>query len=189
MSHYKVIRLMKNSFERALRDFETAKVAKDHKAVKHFEQELRKYSRVLILEDDSGFGKIDEAQTVSKQGVGRHLRKALMELPDDWDMLYFVVHASEPTSKVSPRLCKLRSSWSLNAYAINYPMYAPLVEHLRKIEDPTVTRVLPVDNEISGIHHNYKVYAIYPAVVFSQAGPSYITDKDWPLWQDQPKRK
>jgi hypothetical protein len=187
MSHYKLIRTIKESFDMTMAEFLEAKLTLDEEKIKQAESKLRQSSKVLILEDDSGFGILNkERTTISKKGVGKLLREALKELPNDWDLLYFVVQAIEPTIKHSPHLYQLKRSWSAAAYAVNYTMYDSLVGYLKKIEDPAITNLQPVDNEISSIHHLYKVYAIYPSIVFNQAGSSYITDKNWSLWQGQP---
>lgn len=190
MSHYKLIQQAKDAFDDAKKEFELAKASCDTDAIQRAIKNVRKYSRVLILEDDSGFGFLKAKQSVVlKDEAGQLLRKALETLPDDWDMLYLVVNPSGPTSEVSPYLRKLNGSWSLNAYAVNHSMYGPLVEHLKKIEDPNVSRVWAVDVEISEIHHLYKVYAIYPSIVFSQKGKSYISNKSQGYWQGQPVSK
>jgi hypothetical protein len=67
-------------------------------------------------------------------------------------------------------------------------MYAPLVEKLKKIEDPSITEIFPVDCEIAALHHLFHVYAIYPSIVFSQGGVSNITERVWDIWQPQFKK-
>ncbi len=190
LSHYTIIKQMNASFESALKEFRKAKGKNDRVAVKIAQKKLRKYSRVLILEDDTGFGFLDEEKKkVSLKGVGKHLRKALKELPENWDMLYFIVNPVQPAKRVSPLLFKLKLSWCLNAYAINYRMYRPLIEHLKKIEDPEVEKIEPVDKEIALLHKSHKVYAIFPSIAFSHGGTSHITDKTWQPWQGQPNIK
>lgn len=187
MSHYLLIKYMHERFEHARNQLETATLAQDKIAIMKAEKKLRKFSRVLIFEDDCGFGFLQaDQETVSKKGAGYHFRKALQSLPKEWDMLYFVVNATEPTTEVSSHLRQLNRSWGLNAYAINYTMYAPLIEHLKKIEDPSVTKVWPVDDEIGDLHPHYKVFAISPSIVFSQEGQSFISEKTWKRWQGQP---
>jgi len=65
-------------------------------------------------------------------------------------------------------------------------MYSPLIEILKKIDDPNITKVKPVDIEISDIQALYNVYAIYPSIVFTQGGKSCITEVMWERWQGQP---
>lgn len=187
MSHYTILQNVHNAFQNALKDLKAAQKAQDSLAARQHKKTARKYSRVLILEDDGGFGILNnETQIISKKGVGRILRKALSKLPDNWDMLYFVVHATEPTYEVTKHLRKLNRSWSMLAYAVNHRMYEPLLKRLQKIEDPDITKVWPIDNEIGEIHYKHNVYAIYPSIVFTQAGKSHITDKTWDAWQGQP---
>ncbi|MBA2727528.1 MAG: glycosyltransferase family 25 protein [Parachlamydiaceae bacterium] len=187
MSHYTLIRQIKNSFEIALNELELAKVSHNNQEILRAVKEVRKSSRLLIFEDDAGFGILNKKKTaVSRKRVGVLLRKALSKLPDDWDMLYFIVNATEPSTKISSHLCKLNRSWSLSGYAINNSMYGPLVELLKKIDDVTVTHIWPIDNEIGEIHSFYNVYAINPSIVYHQGGCSHITDRMWLPWQGQP---
>lgn len=189
MSHYHVILEVKEAFDNAKRQLELAKATHDEEKIHDAISQMQKYSSILIIEDDSGFGLLNNQQTaVTKQKAGYYLRKALQDLPDDWDLLYFVVQPIERTTKIFPHLYKLKNSWSLCCYAIHYPMYEPLVEHLKKIEDPLVTKILPVDSEIGSIHHLHHVYAIYPSIVFTYSGPSFVSGLQWDLpWQGQPK--
>lgn len=188
LSHYQLIKSVKDAFETNLRQFEEAKATNDAELISNAQNAVRKCSRLLILEDDGGFGFVaEDKQTVIKKGVGRHLREALQELPADWDMLYLVVHVQEPTKEISPHIRKVKRTWCCVAYAINYTMYGNLVDHLKKIEDPAVKAMLPVDNEIGKINENYHVYAIYPSIVYHQAGTSQISSRKNPeLWQGQP---
>lgn len=189
LSHYHAILEVKEAFERAQKEFEQAKANYDEEKISYAIAQMRKHSRVLIIEDDTGFGILDENQkTVSRHNAGYYLRKAMLDVPDDWDLLYFIVQPTEPTMQISPYLYKLNYAWSLCCYAIHYPMYEPLIEQLKKIEDPGVTKIFPVDNEIGLIHHLHKVYAIYPSLAYTHSGPSFVTGLQWDLpWQGQPK--
>lgn len=188
LSHYQLIKSVKSAFDLQLRELEKAKTTNDAESIIVAETAVRKFSRLLILEDDGGFGFVaKDKKTVIKQGVGRHLREAMQELPADWDMVYLVVNVQEPTKEVSTHIRRIKRSWCCVAYAINHTMYAPLVDHLKKVEDPSVKSMLPVDNEIGKIHENYHIYAIYPSVVYHQAGTSQISNrKNSVLWQGQP---
>jgi GR25 family glycosyltransferase involved in LPS biosynthesis len=185
MSHYKLLQNVRNSFKEALAELQAAQ---DDEAIKSATAKVRKYSRVLIFEDDVGFGLVNKQKTAAtKKGAGKLLRKALKNLPENWDMLYLIVNATEPTKAVTPHLRKMKRSWCAAAYAVNYTMYRPLLRLLKKIEDPAVTKILPVDNCISSLHHRHNVYAIYPSLVYHQVGPSQISAKSMrKLWQGQP---
>lgn len=191
MSHYRIIQKVKDAFETSLEELKEAEGTANAELIENAQNKVRKYSRLLILEDDAGFGFVEsDMMTVTKEGVGKHLREALINLPPDWDMLYFVVGVHEPTKKISAQLRKIRSSWCQAAYVVNNSMYSDLVDYLKKIEDPKVRSVLPIDSELGQLHRFYNVYAIYPSVVYHQMGTSDITTKHTPkLWQGQPIMK
>lgn len=191
LSHFQLIKKIKNAFENSLQVLNTAQMQDDTELIKIAQNDVRKYSRLLILEDDGGFGFVaSDKKTVIKQGVGRHLREALQELPTDWDMLYLVVHATEPTEKTSTHLRKIKNAWCCVAYAINYTMYEILVDYLKKIENPSIKNVFPIDNELGKIHQFYNVYAIYPSIAYQHAGTSSISaSSNQNLWQGQPIKK
>lgn len=175
MSHYRLIQYMKASFDLALQQLEIANINRDPQAINQAKDLVRKFSTVLILEDDNGFGIVNaNGLTCSKEGTGLLLRKALMELPDNWDMFYLMCAAHEKTKATSSHLRRLRRSVYQNAYVINHTMYEPLIQALKQIEDPLVTSIKPVDKAISAIHHHYKVFAIYPSIAFQYNGISNI---------------
>lgn len=185
MSHYLALKGVKEKFDEAYKDNCAAKTEKERNAAA---SKLRKYSRVLIFEDDTGFGLFSKHdKSTTKIGAGTLLRHALKDLPKSWDLLYFIVHPTEPTKQIAPHLYRLRRSWCAAAYAVNYKMYEPLLRKLEKIEDPLTMRVLPVDAAISRLHGRHKTYAVYPSLVYHHPGESQISSKSkhWP-WQGQP---
>ncbi len=194
MSHYRLIKKVKESFDNALSELKKAQAShqayKDVALLAKCERRVRQYSRVLILEDDTGFGIVNKARTkATTEGAGQILRKALSKLPKDWDMLYLVVQPIYPPIAVGPHLCRLSDSWSMVAYAVNYRMYGPLIEILEKIEKPSVKKVYPVDKEVAFRHSSFNVYAVVPSLVYQQTGPSCISDhSSEKLWQGQPMR-
>ena len=187
LSHYGVIKWIKKSFDKAVADLTRAQVACDYNAIREAEQRVYKYSRVLILEDDAAFGIINKKRTTaSRKGCGVIFRKALLHIPDEWGILYFVVHATKPSEQVAPNLRKLTKSWSAVAYAVNYTMYEPLLEKLSAINDPNKREIYPVDTQISEMQYLHNVYAIYPSIVYHQDGVSQISGRYRPmLWQGQ----
>lgn len=185
MSHYKLIEQMKCSSDAALDEYKRAIDSRDENAIAQAKEEVRRLSRVLIFEDDAGFGFLAN-NSISKEKTGVLLRKALRELPDNWDILYFVVSARESTSKVTEHLYKVRRSWSTAGYAVNCSMYGPLTEFLKKIEYPHVNSLSPVDVELGRFQSNYNTFAIYPSIIYTQGGKSTITGQTWLPWQGQP---
>lgn len=175
LSHYRVIQNIKNSFENALWQLNEAIKSNNQEGIKQATKLAQKYSRVLILEDDNGFGIVDEDKiSSSKTGVGYLLRQALLEIPDKWDMLYLMCAPHEKTKSYSPHLYRLKRSVFLNAYVVNYTMYVPIINALKKIDDPKVKKIYPVDKAISIIHEYFRVYAIYPSIAFQYGGVSSI---------------
>jgi Glycosyltransferase family 25 (LPS biosynthesis protein) len=188
LSHYKLIKRTKDAYEQAMKELALAQATYDDLTIKIAEFAVRKYSSVLILEDDSSFGILNKEKSGAyKTGTGQILRKALLNLPREWDMLYFVVNATEPTERFTVHLRRLNTSWSCVAYAVNSTMYGPLVDELKKIKDPDVQHIKQFDIAISELHHLYKVYAIYPSIVYQSMGKSLISGKNGEdLWQGQP---
>lgn len=188
LSHYNLIKSIKEKFDQALSELNCAKNSNNQELVQKAVEKVRKYSRVLILEDDVGFGIVDRRRKIAiRKGVGRLLRKALSEIPDNWDMLYFLVNPAKPTKPFSPHLRRLRLTSCAAAYAVNHTMYGPLLKQLSKIDNPSIKRVEPVDIAISRIHFLHKVYALNPCLAYHQAGPSQISaNVKEHLWQGKP---
>jgi GR25 family glycosyltransferase involved in LPS biosynthesis len=188
MSHYTLLQKVKKSFEDAQKKYLKALSTKNDLLIQEAKLKLKKFCRVLIFEDDAAFGIVNEKRTkATKKNAGKILREALKKLPSSWDMLYLVIRAKEPSKVITPNLRKMGRSFCALAYAVNHTMYEPLINHLKKIEDPLVTHVEPVDEEISSIHSKHKVYAIAPSIVYHELGPSQISDKPRELlWQGQP---
>lgn len=188
MSHYSLLKSIKEKFDKALSELEEAKASHNEELIQQSIQNVRKYSRVLILEDDVGFGIVNHRRKIAvRKGTGRLLRQALSEVPENWDILYLIVNPTNATKPYSPHLRRMRLSTCAAAYAVNHTMYAPLLKKLAKIEDPEIERVEPVDIAISRIHFLHKVYAINPCLVYHQSGPSQISAnvREY-LWQGKP---
>lgn len=186
MSHYRLVKLVYQTYIQAKEQLAIATENHDTKGIDEAAKTLYRYSRVLILEDDFGFGYLDNKnQILTKKSVGYTLCKALVDLPDHWDMLYLQVNATSPTVKHTKRLRKVKSSWCFCAYALNHTMYESLLNCLEKIDNPETVDLLPVDSAISKIQHQHEVYAIYPSVVYCQGGKSQITHRTWDPWQGQ----
>lgn len=189
MSHFRLIQKINNTFNEALKELETVTLTQNSQAIAAAKNLVRKFSRILILEDDNGFGIVNVKKTKSsKVGCGHILRQAIQDLPDNWDMLYLTCAAHEKSKAVAAHLYRLKRSVFLNAYVINYTMYDSLIDTLKQIENPLVSHVLPVDKAISGIHYRYHVYAVYPSIAFQYEGKSSINStQTYKLRQGQPK--
>ncbi len=175
MRHYRVIKAVKTVYEEAMQQLQQARASGNEKLAALAAQRARRYSSVVVLEDDNGFGIINNDHTVSLAGCGAILRQAMQELPPDWDILYFACQSRLPTVPYSPHLVRMAESLFTNAYAVNHTMYQALYDSLKKIEDPTVKHLMPLDNEISTLFPGHRAFAIVPKLSYQSAGRSYIT--------------
>lgn len=95
--------------------------------------------------------------------------------------------SKEPETPVSSHIVKLNRANLTNAYAVNYLIYDAIIEQLRKIYDPALTQVNPVDNEMAQLQKTHNCYAINPSIAYQSEGLSSITSKTSPtLRQHQP---
>lgn len=176
MSHYRLIKEVHDKFNNALAHYTQMQSSGTPTDIVQAALQVKKYSSVLILEDDNGFGFVNRNQTtVSMIGCGLFLRFALTELPQDWDMLYFMAHSKEPAKRIGHFLYQINGTFCTNAYAVKYTMYDNLIQHLQKIEDPKVEMITPIDNMISELHHAHKCYAISPSLSYQRPGYSWVT--------------
>ncbi|MCE5318048.1 MAG: hypothetical protein LLG04_11915 [Parachlamydia sp.] len=178
MSHFRVIQEIKTKFEEALVSYERAKLQGKHEAMDGLAKEVRRYSSVLILEDDNAFGFLaEDKKTTTLKGCGLLLRLALMEMPKQWHMLYFMAQSQFPSQFIGRFLRRICGTKGANAYAVHYPFYAQLVEHLGAIEDPAVKVIYPLDHQLSQLHPDYVCLAITPSIAYQTAGFSSIHSK------------
>src|SRR5262245_17793078 len=86
MSHYLLIQSIKKQFDHAIDLLNKAKAQGDAKKVASAAKKARRYSSALILEDDAGFGIVNEEDSsFSLKGCGTVLRQVMQELPKNWD--------------------------------------------------------------------------------------------------------
>ena len=179
LSHYLVVKMIKKRFEDAQIELQAAVARGDDEAILKALQKTAKYSSVLILEDDNGFGIVKpDKLTVTLTETGHIIKTAFEELPRDWELLYLMAGAKEPTLDHSRYLKQLvgRTICS-NAYMIHYPIYESYIAHLGRIYHPYVNSVNPVDVEISKLHKDHQAFAIYPSIAYQNKGFSFIMDR------------
>lgn len=188
LSHLKVIKLVKEKFDQANDNIQNAILVGDEEALQEAYTQARKYSSVLILEDDNAFGIVARNKreaTLNK--VGKLFRKAMAELPKDWDMCYFMAWSRKPEQKISRHIVRLTQGLYNNAYAVNHKFYSAAIAFLERIFDPEVAEVVPLDAALGLIHPDNRCYAVTPALAFQREGVSDITSYKWKrLRQIQP---
>ena len=130
----------------------------------------------MILEDDNAFGVVSKNKreaTLNK--VGKLFRKAMAELPKDWDMCYFMAWSRTSEKKISQHIVKLTNGLFNNGYAVNHTFYSAAIAHLERIYDPNITHVEPLDAAIAELHSTFHCYAVNPAIAYQRKGVSNIT--------------
>ena len=176
ISHLKILQEVNKKFKQALLDLKKAYSSNDHEKIQRAIIQIKENCSVLILEDDTGFGIVDESRltsTLKKTGI--IFRKAMQECPKDWEMLYLMGWAKEPSIRISPRIKQLVRGSNANGYAVSYRMYDILCKHLEKIDDAKETKVNPVDDEIGLLHRTHRCYGIDPSIAYQREGTSSIT--------------
>lgn len=175
LSHYRLLCHVQNNFKKACKELQEAHAKHDDAGIQSAATRARRYSSVLIMEDDNGFGFVNrrDCKTATIEGLGRLLRETMTELHADWDMLYFMVQ-SRHSLPFTPHLRQLYWGTLMNAYVVSYRMYDDIIEHLKQIEDPEVIELQPVDVEVAMLHQGHRCYAIKPAIAYQCEGRSQI---------------
>lgn len=180
LSHLKVIKLVKKKFDQANRNLQRAILSGKNKAIKTARTHARRYSSVIILEDDNAFGIVAENnQEATLNKVGELFRKAMAELPKDWDMYYFMAWSRKPEERISPHIVRITEALYNNAYAVNHKFYSTAIDFLERIFDPKITDVEPLDAAFAQLHSNNRCYAVTPAIAYQRVGKSDITSHKW----------
>lgn len=158
-------------------------------AISDAEASVRRYSSVLIIEDNAGFGRVLDATHATREAMGRKLRLALHELPEGWDMFYFVTNADlcGPSTQVSPNLLRLNYGLLMKVYAVNSKMYPLILDQLKALMASN-EKIPPVDHAIAMLHPYTRCYASLKeglAYRFGSVSEIYNLDKkvDIENWQ------
>lgn len=190
ISHYRIIKLMKERFAKAQQDLKTADEKQDPALKKAAFEALLKNRSVMILEDDNGFGIVaPDHLSATLNKTGTLFREALKEMPKEWDLFYFMTyaHPSRKNQPFSPHLAKVMGGYTANAYVINYTMYERLEKELGKLFLNETVNVEPVDNVLANAHSSCNCFAISPSIAYQASGESIINGtKNSYLFQLQP---
>ena len=118
------------------------------------------YENVLIFEDD--FELANEWEDT--------IPKAMEQLPEDWDMLYFGCNLIDYSNLASPNLIIPRAAKALHAYAIKSTLYDFLIKGLKNFKQP-IDRY--TDWYVTQAR-KFDVYAMYPIAAIQATGISDI---------------
>jgi GR25 family glycosyltransferase involved in LPS biosynthesis len=178
LSYFRLISHVRENYQRAQQQLQIAQKANGQTQIDQAAQQVKKFSRFLALEDDNGFGFVNaDLRSATRARAGSLFRKAMLELPDDWHMLYLHAAPREAPEVKSEHLAKMKRGLLLNAVAISHRAYDPLYDLLKKIFDPSTTQVRPVDGEISYYHLKAPCFAVVPSLAYQEAFTSSITSK------------
>lgn len=199
MSHYRAIKNAHENYTKYMTELDAAQLtlqqatsddARTAARIKCEEaaRKVKEYSRVLILEDDNGFGLVTKKNSstraqVTQKNAGVLFRKAMQELPHNWDMLYFTAVECERGGvfwlslphKFSKHLDKLDYGVCANAFMVHHTAYERILKSLSAIDDPT-KKLKPVDHLYGRMHHRMKAFASYPPLAYQGVGISTVSD-------------
>lgn len=201
MSHYRALKDASTRYNEAKTEFEAAKTsfknAKDDGAKTEAKKQLeaaaakvKEYSRVLVLEDDNGFGLVSKKDRktpaeASLKGAGTKFRQAMQELPDDWDMLYLMAIECErgsalwfnPMNKYTEHLDRLNYGTCTNAVMFNVSSkgFERILKSLEEIQNPK-KKLKPTDHLYATLHNRVKAFVPYPPLAYQGPGTSTITE-------------
>jgi hypothetical protein len=199
LAHYNLIKNTRDRYVRALVHYNYVKNQSsiDEVALIAAQKEVDKYSSVLIIEDNNAFGSL-ENNTPSLQGMGRNFRKILQQLPNDWDMFYFICMHGEygepPAEEVagSPLLLKAVYGLVNKCFAIRASVYNQLVEQYEKyISSESDVELIPADHIVAQLHKSINAYIAREPLAYRLASISMVThtsDTDIDRhWQPKPR--
>ena len=178
ISHLRAIQTVREKYTQAAQMLKSAQSSGESEKMKEAAALVRKFSSVLILEDDNGFGIVsaDKKSSTLKE-VGTLFRKAMSALPENWDMLYLMGMERRPAIRVADHLAKVDGVLCLNAIAVSHRVYDALFNRLNRLFDPTVSQVHPVDGEYAALHKDHNCFGLVPSICFQGNGLSSITSK------------
>lgn len=162
MAHYDVIKASYEAWCEAQERLHLAlhKADIDQNEIEEALAEVRARSRLLVVEDNCGFGQADRDEELSVLEEGIRLRRALSELPSNWDMFYFVTMADDwgASELVSDDLVKLNYGVLTKCYAVQAPFYKVLLDHFESYlySDKPIP---PIDHVMAELHSSSHCYA------------------------------
>lgn len=162
MAHYQAILDSAERWEKACQKKEALQADPDPDVdqLQEIEQEIKTYSSLLMIEDNTGFGVVTGDQTATLLGCGRRWRQVAAALPAHWDMLYLVTMADNwgPSVQISQELVRLRYGVLTKCYAIQAPFYRVVLDHFEKTFRSLGT-IAPVDHVLAALHREHRCYA------------------------------
>ncbi len=192
MAHYNAIKESAEKYEQAQENLK--RLLQENGSAEEVEQaqtELKKYETGLFMEDNNAFGRLKgQIPDLTEEGV--RFRKILSELPDDWDMFYFMTlpmrvpsvsslfsKPQDPVMPFSTHLRQLNYGVVLKCYAVHAKAYRWILEHFEKYLSSLYRPVPPADHIVAELHSTMKCFAPAQALSYRYSSKSaVITDND-----------
>lgn len=119
-----------------------------------------KLPSVVIMEDD----------VVFCENFNEELNQKILELPDDWNMIFFGSnHVAHPI-RITDNIYKLTRAYSAHCYVIRDNMYDILIELIDPISEP-------LDVTYANIQPRINAYVFNPHLVWQRPGYSDICEE------------
>jgi GR25 family glycosyltransferase involved in LPS biosynthesis len=121
---------------------------------------------ILIFEDDVEFA----------PDLDDKFARAITQLPNDWDILYFGGIQANPPKAVGDSLARVSRTLSTFAYAIRARAFDVILDEI----DPSIP--VPVDDQLTGIQNRLACYCIFPHAAWVECDYSDIQDREDNHW-------
>jgi hypothetical protein len=132
--------------------------------------QVRKFSSLVIFEDNAGVGKVTGNYSADIKGYGRLFRSAMKDLKD-WDMFYFM--STGNAKKISSNLAKLEYGLITKCYAINARVYDKILKVLSVVTNPN-KKIKPIDHILAGLHEQTNSFVSTPPLFYRFASVSEV---------------
>ncbi len=177
MAHYQLIKSTKESYDKAVAELTRVKSEKPSaEALAKAEAAVKKYSSVLIMEDNCAFGYLD-GQRVSQKGVGKDFREVVKHMPEDWDMFYMItMHGPWGPAiplKDNPWVSKSNYGVVMKCFAVNQTAYGKIVEAFEK-QIHGKGDFVPCDHTTGALHKELNVYMAQKSLAYRYASKSFV---------------
>jgi len=198
MSHYTIIKEAKAAHDKAMVECQAleselksldvqlaanpkdvklkAKVLEKTKQVNTARENVRKYSSVLIVEDDNRMGRQTGDFKYSLKKVGLVFRKVMMDLPNDYHILFLVAYENKGSAVAGKKwIRKVNDFWDCNCYVVHSRFYQKYIDQLKKIDDDNAGKIRAVDRELPKCFPQNNVYIANPPLAIQGGCISTIT--------------
>jgi len=110
-----------------------------------------------------------EDDVVLCDDFNKRFNQEILEMPTDWDMIYFGGNHEEPFTPITDHIAKISKTFTTHAIGIKETVYDALINIWGQYEK--------VDISISSLHKQFNCYLFRPHLAWQKAGYSYLQGK------------